>query len=231
MTTALPITSATNIATFDDLVTVIGSYMNDDAFADISAVFVTTTEAEMNRRLALKPVRPMHIKASLTIDGEYVDAPTGTLDIDSIEVPDYWKIDPSTPQNLALLQQERQAYLASLGSGTSIVPPKYYAWIGSQFRFFPAPDDDFTATIIYWEKLPALSASNQTNWMLSDHPDAYLTGCLAWASAYQPDEQKRDFWLGMFDQIMERVLSSYPSRPNMTPLRSDVGLMNRPVLA
>lgn len=235
MTVALPIPSAAALTSYDELVTTIGLYMNRSDLTDIIPSFVATCEAEMNRRLALKPVRPMHVRSTLSLSSEYIAAPVDILDIDEMEVAGYWQVLSTSPQNMARMKEDLTAYLAQLQGvyGTSLVPPKYYAQVGAQLRLFPAPEVSFTADIVYWERLSALTSDNQSNWLLEDHPDAYLTGVLSYGYAYEKNPESRDFWLNLFDTVMEKVLAAYPSRPDNAPLVSEIGAgrLARSVLA
>lgn len=57
--------------------------------------------------------------------------------------------------------------------------PKFYTIVGDQLRVIPAPSDtSVNLRIDYWSKLPALSNSQATNWLLTAYPDAYLYGSL-----------------------------------------------------
>src|SRR5688572_169658 len=63
-------------------------------------------EAEINRRLALSPVRPMHTTAALTIDAETENEPSGLLDVDSLKITTSTTTDQvlaTTPQNMAAM--------------------------------------------------------------------------------------------------------------------------------
>lgn len=42
----------------------------------------------------------------------------------------------------------------------------------------PVPNTTYTIELIYYLRIPALSDSATSNWMLTDHPDAYLYGTL-----------------------------------------------------
>jgi len=57
--------------------------------------------------------------------------------------------------------------------------PAYYT-ITSQLEFDVAPDETYTAEMVYLKKPTGLSSSNTTNAVLTNHPDIYLFGAL-WA--------------------------------------------------
>src|SRR5574343_38100 len=68
------------------------------------------------------------------------------------------------------------------------------------FRFAPPPDGTYTATIVYYAKLPALNSTTQTtNWLLTSHPDAYLYGSLLEASIFIGDDPRIPMWKAAYD--------------------------------
>lgn len=48
-------------------------------------------------------------------------------------------------------------------------------------KFAPTPDDNYALTLTYYSKIPALSDSNTTNWLLSYDPELYLNTSLYFA--------------------------------------------------
>lgn len=67
--------------------------------------------------------------------------------------------------------------------------PKYYTITGRQHRFLPAPDSAQAITHIYWAVIPALSATNASNWLLERHPDIYLSATLYYLCRILKDQE------------------------------------------
>ena len=172
------------------------------------------TEAEINRRLALCPVRPMHTVATSSVSNEYHATPTDILDVDSLQLAyqgDTFRLLATTPQNLARLAEGDDA----------TDRPRFYAQVGVQFRFFPAPDATYVQNLIYWAKVPGLTASATTNWLSLAHPDVYLHGLLAHLFQEYFDEPAADTQTQLFDIALQKVLDAYPRRTDKAPLRSE----------
>ena len=172
------------------------------------------TEAEINRRLALAPVRPMHTVATATVSTEYQATPTDILDVDSLQLSyssDTFRELATAPQNLASMAE------ASDTTGR----PQFYAQVGVQFRFWPAPDQAYTQNLTYWAKVPGLSASATTNWLSLAHPDVYFHGLLAHLCQEYFDEKGADTHAQLFNLALQKVLDAYPRRPDKMPLRSE----------
>ena len=77
-------------------------------------------------------------------------------------------------------------------------------------EFAPAPDGDYTVEIVYYQKIPALSATatNGVNWLLTDHPDAYLYGSLMHSAPYLQADERVGLWAGKYQQVIQQITSS-----------------------
>ena len=222
MTIALPIVASASLGSFDEIVATVQEYMDRTDIVALIPSWIALAEAEINRRLALDPVLPMHVRSTLSLSSEYVSAPEGILDVDSIEVAEFWQLKPASPQSLAdKVGLDIRQNLEELYSSDS-VPPTHYARIGSEFRLYPAPETTYSASIIYWRKVQALTAGNSTNWLLDAHPDVYLSGILAHGFAYIPDKDASSYWTGIFDTVLSNVLSAYPTRGDMAGRSSEI---------
>ena len=193
-----------------------GVFRRLDRTAD-SAVFddcISLAEAEINRRLALKPVRPMHIRSTATVNAQYIAVPTGILDVDS------FKLDDSATEPLTFTSPQNMEAMYAQNDETGV--PDFYTQIGTEFRFYPEPDASYTATLIYWTKVPALTSVATTNWLSLAHPDVYFHGILAHAYQEYFDPENADVQAGLFDVAIQKVLDAYPHRTDTRPLRSEI---------
>jgi hypothetical protein len=136
-------------------------------------------------------VRLMVRNASFPISGEYVAAPNDFLEFvsgylnDSTMTPLVWgSADAAKASGTA------QISLVSGPGGTE------------DFHFEPAVSA-MTATIEYYAKLPVLSASATTNWILDDHPDLYLYGALLQSTAYLGDDPRIGLWQAAYASALE----------------------------
>lgn len=68
-----------------------------------------------------------------------------------------------------------------------------------------APDNGTSLTLRYFAKLPALTSSNTTNWLLTAHPNAYLWGTLAEVFAYTRNEQDEANCRGRAEKILSSI--------------------------
>jgi hypothetical protein len=108
-------------------------------------------------------------------------------------------VTPLTYKNLQNLDIHR----ASDATGK----PIYYSIMQNNIEFAPAPDGDYTIEIVYYQKVPALS-SNSTNWLLTDHPDAYLYGTLMHSAPYLQADERIGVWAGKYQQVIQQITTS-----------------------
>jgi hypothetical protein len=78
--------------------------------------------------------------------------------------------------------------------------PVYYTIIGSEFKFAPAPDTDYTLEMLYYASPEFLSVSNPSNNFLAICPDLLLYGSLAEAEPYLMNDARVQLWSAMYDR-------------------------------
>ena len=69
---------------------------------------------------------------------------------------------------------------------------------GSSLRIIPPGDASYNVTLRYRQKVPALSDSNTSNWVLESHPNAYLFGALAHGESFLVNEEKEQEYRSKF---------------------------------
>lgn len=78
---------------------------------------------------------------------------------------------------------------------------------GTELLLSPVPDQAYTAKIVYAIKLPVLSATNASNWILDGHPDLYLYGALKHAAPFLKEDPRVATWGPFYDQAKARLRS------------------------
>lgn len=72
----------------------------------------------------------------------------------------------------------------------------------------PAPDGDYTIVLDYYRTIPALTVSNTTNWLLTAHPDLYLSAALVEASLVIKDEERARLWEAKTSALIDEIMRS-----------------------
>lgn len=129
-------------------------------YADISHVYprlIGLAELKLNRGLR---VAGMETTSMITLtEGD------GTLPDDFLEAREV-KNASGIPIRAVSLEQLTNSYMDRSGT------PAGYAIVGSTIKVRPTADQDIGVT--YYSKIPPLTVTAPTNWLLSKAPDVYL---------------------------------------------------------
>lgn len=80
----------------------------------------------------------------------------------------------------------------------------YFTISGANIRVF---DKAATVDLDYYQTVPALTVSNQSNWLLTRYPSLYLYGALIEAAPFMADDQRMGVWGAMFDKAMSGLVT------------------------
>jgi len=72
--------------------------------------------------------------------------------------------------------------------------PTHYSIFGSEIELYPTPNEDYTIEMVYRQRIPALTATNTTNWLLLLAPDFYLYGVLLESAPYIKEDGRLQTW-------------------------------------
>ena len=190
------------IETLSDLQNALQSWLwnRSDVVAQIPT-FIQLAEAQMNRRLTSR--LKTAVNSSFSVGAEFVNVPADFAGAVSIKL----QTDPihelvnKTPDGIAELWNNT-AQAMSTGR------PSAYAVVGSQFQFFRVPDQAYTATLVYRQRISPLVNAGDTNWVLTYHPDAYLYGSLLQSASWLKDDARIPTWQAAFAQILADIKSA-----------------------
>lgn len=76
--------------------------------------------------------------------------------------------------------------------------PSVYTMVGTSLVVYPTTTE--TLALTYYARIPALSAANQSNWLLTNYPNVYLYGALVEASPYLLDDARVATWEAKFNE-------------------------------
>ncbi len=182
------------LCNYDDLKAALASWLRrSDLTAEIPS-FITLAEAQMNRRLR---VRPMTARLGESWAAEYADLPGDFLSERLVKITS----GGTTTVLRYLTPEEMDAKVRAPSTGR----PRFYALYGGELRLHPAPDTTYTAELVYLQALPALSESNQSNWLLASHPDAYLYGALTQSAPYLRADERLQTWTSLFGAVLTDI--------------------------
>lgn len=183
------------ITSYASLLTEAASTLNRSDLTSHIPGWASMFEAAANRRLR---VRKMIRRSTAVISDGYSAVPDDFLGVRTLSLT-------GTPRKLAFLTPD-QFDTALQGQETGV--PAYYTILGSEFGYYPTPTGDNSAQLSYWQKIPALSDSNASNWLLEDHPDAYLYGTLAHSAPKLRDDARIALWLDLAKIALDDITAA-----------------------
>lgn len=182
------------VSTYAELQTAIsGRIARSDFTSTLLQEFIAFAESDMQRHIRALDMETK--SAAFSITGEYVNVPTDFLAVRDF----YTNASPATTLTYMSPEQMTAQYRGVAG------PALFYCVVGSQFRFAPPPSATTSATLVYYIKIPALSGSNTTNWLLTAHPDAYLYGSLKQAAIYIGDAAATQGYDALFKEALAGI--------------------------
>ncbi len=203
--------------TFANLKTSIEAWLDDaDTYDGAANDIIAMAEAEFNDRLR---VPEMETRSQATLSGQYLALPSDFLQLRAI----YLLNDAYIRLDQLPITQLRVDY-AAFTTGQ----PRAYAINDQQFVFGPAPDAGYTAEIIYYGKIPALSDSNTTNWLLSRRPDLYLMQCMGLSELFGFNDPRAQLMKARADEIIDQMdMAARKHNMGSAPIRMSHGVNER----
>jgi hypothetical protein len=169
------------------------------AWLDDSAANINPTECIglAERRLSRLLNMP-EMEATATLN-----AGTGTIDLPA----DFREVRECTLDGSPArpLEAAAPAALRMLFPSSQTGRPLAYAISGSSLLLGPVPNGTYTIQLVYKQKIPALSDSSPTNWLLAKHPDLYVAASLAMAEFRGWNDARLPLLKGWYDELIQEV--------------------------
>ncbi len=186
------------ITTYSELKTAVTNWFMDRgdlaAYAD---EFIDLSEAYFNLELRC---REMETSTDLTPSSNVCTLPTDYLEYKRVVE----KVSPRRPLEYITEDGADQIY-PDRESGLSC----HFMIIGDNLTALPLSSNDIELT--YYQKIPALSDSNTTNWLLTRSPGLYLHTCLFHAAVLTKNENQQALEAALSQSYM-RALESLDER-------------------
>jgi len=195
------------ISTYAELKDAIADWAERDDLTTRLDTIIDLAEARFNR-IILAPER----EASDTLSA----AATVALPADFYGIKAIWlDTDPKAVLEPLSLQELRMHW-ASSQTG---VPRNYAVQADATLALGPAPDSAYDLELVYWTKIPALSDSQTSNWLLTGHPDIYLFGCLVEAEQFMVNPDSTVSWKARCDGAILELLRAGRRKQHSAPQR------------
>jgi hypothetical protein len=187
------------ITTYSELQTALADWLNRADLDQQIPDFIALAESTLNDVLRSSF---MVTSATQAITAGRASLPSDALEIVYVQVADTEDepLEQTTPQQLLML---RRARTRAAGN------PKFFAIVGRELLVTPTPSGATSVDIDYYQKIPALSDSNTSNWLLDEAPHIYLYTALLHATPFLMDDARYQvFQNSVAQQVMNAVKSS-----------------------
>ena len=165
------------ITTYAELKTSVTDFLNRDDSDTIAPTFISLAETDMSRRVRHWRGEK---RSSAEIDTQYSAIPADFLEVIRFHI---------TSGDTRPLELISQAEL-----------------LDRKFRNLnTVPDGTYTSELYYNARLPALSDSTTTNWLLEYHPDAYLYGSLVHSAPYLKEDARLQTWAALYQNAVDAI--------------------------
>lgn len=197
------------ITTYSELQQAVQDWINRGDMSSVVTSWIANAESRLNRRIRC---RSMETTAALTLNsaGE-ATIPTDFLEEKTLLVsssPEAWPEYVESDSAEFLFKYRPYA-------GT-----QYWSIIGTTVKVKPAYEG--AATLYYFQKIPALSVSNTTNWLLTKAPDVYVYAAALEGAIYLRDEAAAANYTELMVSAVEELLQEERAGKNRrTPTPSN----------
>lgn len=197
-----------SISTFAELKSSIADFLNRTDLTTVIPSFISLAEAQINRDV--RHWRMDQITAITTNAGVGESIlPESYLETNSVT----WSFNSGHPNSLNFVTNKVFAERKYNAKGTTGTPEifsfKNNAAVPAHFiQILPKPSSAGFVTIDYMERVPALSDSTTTNWLLSEAPDIYLYGSLLHAAPYLQEDERIAIWAQLYGAAVKQLNES-----------------------
>ena len=187
------------ITTYAELQTAIGDWLNRADLDQKIPDFIRLAESTLND--VLRSADMVTQSTAVTITSGRATLPSDALEIVYAQVAssDDEPLEQVTPQQLTMLRRTRTRDAAN---------PRFFAIIGREIVVTPTPASG-SLDLDYYQRIPALTDSNTSNWLLDDAPHMYLYTSLLHATPFLMDDARYAvFNSTVSQQVMAAVKSN-----------------------
>ena len=178
--------------TFANLKTSIANYLNRDDLTSYIPDFISLAEARHGRDLRLRIMESV-ATATATSGTNYLALPTNFLEFRYVALN-------TTPK--IVLRYMSPFELTRNYGGTTSGEPVYMTLIGERLYFGPTPDSNYSIEWAYYAKPTALSDSNTSNAILTNHPDLYLYASLLESAPFLMQDARLGTWAELYREAV-----------------------------
>ena len=197
------------ISTYAELQTACANWLDRSDLTSRIPEFISLAEARIARKLRIREMET-ESDVSLVAGTRTAALPTGFREVRRVY------LNSSPVRELAYMSpQDYWARHASVANGMPVV----FTIEGTNFLFGPIPESSYTAKVLHYKALDALSSSAHA--VFTANPDAYLYGALLAAEPFLRNDKRIGVWKGLFDEALMELEAQNARHPGPLVMRDD----------
>ena len=184
------------IGTYAELQTAVANWLDRDDLTDRIPEFIALAEAKMNRVLRISLMENVSTAITMVAGTRDYDLPTGFTGMKEFHL---------TTSPIVALSYITPEMMNRMWAGSNKGKPQAFTLFSDagtrKVKIGPAPDSDYTTSMLYLKKIDNLSVANPTETMLTENPDVYLYGALLEAEPFLMNDARVQLWGSMLQQV------------------------------
>lgn len=184
-----------SITTYAELQTSVANWLNRSDLTAYIPDFITLAEERMNGDLK---TRAMETKVTLSaVSGtKTVALPTDMLEMRRLQILGTYNqpLSYRSPDEISVDYADNR-----------VGQPLVFTVVGGNVELAPVPDSDYSIELTYEQRIPALSDTNTTNWLLDAWPGAYLYATLLAAEPFLKNDERIATWSGLYQDLADKI--------------------------
>lgn len=184
-----------SLANYSDLQAAVGNWLNRSDLSTYIPDFITLAEDRLSGDLK---TRSMEAKTTLsTVAGtSTVALPSDMLEMRRLQVLGTYN------QPLSYRSPDE---LSTDYADNRVGQPLVFSVVGSNIELAPIPDAVYSVELTYQQRIPALTVSNTTNWLLTAWPSAYLYAALISAEPFLKNDDRLPTWQSLYQEAIDNI--------------------------
>jgi hypothetical protein len=184
-----------SITNYSELQTAVATWLHRTDLTSVIPDLISLAEQRMD---ALVRSRQMDVTTTLSATGgtATVALPTDMLEMRRAMIA----TDP-----VQILQYLTPDQITTEYPSATTSKPVAFTIIGENMELAPTPDSDYSISLTYSARIPRLSGTNTSNWLLENNANAYLFGALCEAAPFLVNDERIQVWEGKFQDAINGV--------------------------
>ena len=182
----------TQITNYQELQDAVAAYLIREDLTTEIKVWITLWEREINGLIRCRK-QEKRTETETTATDDILSVPSDFL------LAKLVKIGSTVLEPLTLQTQQDKYGDATQGK------PKSFSVYGVGLLLLPDQDKIYTVDLYYVSKIPTLSNTNTSNWLLRDYPFLYLYGVLLQAQPYVKNPEEVSLWQGFISDSVSLI--------------------------